>query len=1139
MSPGCKAEPPTENNPAVKSVSLKIAPITPVNSLPEVRGRFTALWLLLVCLIGSSATRAAQAGNVSPVRVESAAADCHDPGVSANGRFVVFVSQAGDLAPNDSNGTFDVFVRDRVLGKTILASVNHTGVRSGNGPSVAASISADGRLVVFESSASDLVAGDTNNTADIFARDLIAGTTTLVSVATNGVSSGNGPSSWPAMTPDGRFILFESRASSLALNDLNNASDLFVRDLAARATTLVTRDRLGNFSAAGGELTFSDTARISDDGRWVAFSSSATNLVANDSNLKRDVFVRDLLNRTNLLVSVNTNRVAGNNISGSPALSADGRFVAFQSLASDLVANDSNKTNDVFVRDLVSGTTTLVSLDQAGAFSGTNSSFSPAISADGRYVAFQSLAGDLVGNDNLPTSWVPALDVFVRDLLTGTTLMASAHSAQALLDSTYYTNWTTATTELRALPLSISRDGRFVLFQSDGEERTLTLSNGGQAGSTTVAYLPGAFVFDRTSGTRTRIKGALFPALSDDGRVVVFQAAANQQLTNEPSPVVNVFARDLANGSTEWISRHNRDLDRLTGGALSQLTPGSISANGRFLAYESFSADLAANDTNGTSDIFVRDLITGSNEWVSANYLADVSDSGGIGFSNVLISLAPARLPVISHDGRRVAFEAVVRMELGTNGLSPQLNGLNNQLTLCVYDRFGRTNRLIASIGPTNRSSAAANPVWSGDGRYLAFRSSGEAVPNGSIGQVFFRDLTQDTNVLVSRALNPFALTGGSKASWNPLISADGARVLFLSAAADLGTNAVSGTNLFLWDASSGNTTLLSASPTGGGLNRVSQPALSAAGRFATFLNQTNLYLCDLVQLSLSLVVSNAAAASLSAEGRFIAFESTDGLAANDTNALADVYALDRTSGAIVLASVNLDGTASGRGKSTAPLLSPDGRYVVFTSQAPDLVANDTNGFTDVFLRDLTAGTTWLLSANSTHSASGNRLSANPVLSADGNVVVFESYSSDLTVGDFNEAKDIFFVRLSAGDADGDGMADDWEVAYFGGLARDGTGDFDNDGQSDLSEFRAGTNPTADQSIFRALTLASPNVADGVIVMWNAVPGRAYRVQYKNGIADPDWKELPGDVVATSANAIKLDSAPETAARFYRVMFLP
>src|SRR5437870_9409652 len=246
--------------------------------------------LVLAWLGAGQNGRAAQTVPVPAVTVESAAADCHDAGVSADGRFVVFVSQADNLAPNDRNGAFNVFVRDRTLGKTILVSVNRDGTRSGNGPSLAASISADGRFVAFESSASDLVANDTNNASDIFVRDLVNGTTKLVSVSLDGVSPGNQASSWPVMTPDGRYVLFESRASNLALNDLNIASDLVVRDMTAGTNTLVTRDRFGTASALGGGPVFADTARISDDGRGVAFTSAASNLIANDNNQKSSVF---------------------------------------------------------------------------------------------------------------------------------------------------------------------------------------------------------------------------------------------------------------------------------------------------------------------------------------------------------------------------------------------------------------------------------------------------------------------------------------------------------------------------------------------------------------------------------------------------------------------------------------------------------------------------------------------------------------------------------------------------------------------------------------------------------------------------------------------------------------------------------
>ncbi|HKI71304.1 MAG TPA: hypothetical protein VKA81_02930 [Verrucomicrobiae bacterium] len=602
---------------------------------------------------------------------------------------------------------------------------------------------------------------------------------------------------------------------------------------------------------------------------------------------------------------------------------------------------------------------------------------------------------------------------------------------------------------------------------------------------------------------------------------MAFQAAVHDQATDDPSAAVNIFARDLAGGPNELISRRHSSLDSLTGNAMSQLTPHSMSGNGRFIAFESFASNLTIGDTNGTSDVFVRDPITGSNELISAN----------AGFTGS--SRGPSRLPAMSADGRWVAFETVT-----DNG--PLTNGLNNQFLLMAYDRLARTNWFIASVGATNKPGAPATPVWSADGRYLAFQSSwpDPAIPNSSLGQVYLRDLTQGTNVLVS--INQAGNTGGNKLSWNPLISADGVRVVFLSSATDLVTNIVSGTNLFLWDAAGGSNILVSGSINGGGLNRARQPTLTSDGHFAAFLNQTNLYLCDLTSQTVDLIVPNASAFSLSADGRFIAFESTSILSGNDANSVADIYVLDRISNTVALASVNLDGSKSGNGKSASPLISPDGHYVVFTSQASDLVADDTNGFTDVFLRDLVAGTTLLLSVNFNGSASGNRLSANPVLSADGNVVVFESYSSDLTVGDFNEAKDIFVFRLSAGDADGDGMADDWEVAYFGDLSRDGTGDFDRDGQSDLAEFRAGTNPTENASIFRAFTLSSPNPADGLVVLWSAVPGRTYRVQYKDGIEDPKWTDLPGDVVATSATGVKLDSSTQAAAkRFYRVMVLP
>jgi hypothetical protein len=219
-------------------------------------------------------------------------------------------------------------------------------------------------------------------------------------------------------------------------------------------------------------------------------------------------------------------------------------------------------------------------------------------------------------------------------------------------------------------------------------------------------------------------------------------------------------------------------------------------------------------------------------------------------------------------------------------------------------------------------------------------------------------------------------------------------------------------------------------------------------------------------------------------------------------------------------------------------LLTPDGRYVLFRSRASDLAANDTNDLSDVFLRDTLLGRTILLSLNRDATGTGNRFSGNPMMSADGSTVLFESYASDLITGDYNESRDVMVLRLSRADTDGDGLPDDWELAYFNGLQRDGTGDYDGDGQTDAMEFRAGTDPTNAGSVLRVITLSPPS-AGPVQIFWSAVPGKEYRVQFKASLSDPAWSDLAGDVMATDTTGFKEDSSAGSAAqRFYRVLLV-
>jgi Tol biopolymer transport system component len=300
-----------------------------------------------------------------------------NPAISGGGRSVAFHSNATNLVPGDTNDTFDVFVRDRGTGMTRRVSVGPGGAQADE-PSADPALSRDGRFVAFGSDAANLVPGDTNGTGDIFVRDRQAGTTRRVSVGPGGAQA-NGFSSAPTISADGRFVGFHSFASNLVPGDTNGTGDVFVRN---RQTGATRRVSVGLGGAQGNG--FSGNAAISADGRFVAFQSSATNLVPGGTNGQPQVFVRDRQAGTTWMVSVGPGGVQGDESSGAPALSADGRFIAFESFARNLVSGDTNFTSDVFIRDREAGTTRRVSVGPGGAQADNAASFGPEISADGR-----------------------------------------------------------------------------------------------------------------------------------------------------------------------------------------------------------------------------------------------------------------------------------------------------------------------------------------------------------------------------------------------------------------------------------------------------------------------------------------------------------------------------------------------------------------------------------------------------------------------------------------------------------------------------------------------------------------------------------------------------------------------------------
>ncbi|MFO0980863.1 MAG: calcium-binding protein [Planctomycetota bacterium] len=375
------------------------------------------------------------------------------PAVSADGRFVAFASVASDLVPGDTNGWEDVFVHDRQTGATTRVSVDTQGGQ-GNNPSFNPAVSADGRFVAFASVASNLVPGDTNDSCDVFVHDRQTGVTTRVSVDSQGGQSGGALLDAPAVSADGRLVAFTSGASDLVPGDTNQKRDVFVHDRQTGETTRVSVDSQG-----GQGYDDSRFASISADGRLVAFSSGADNFVPGDTNYEWDVFVQDRETGETTRMSVDSQGGQANANSAPGAISADGRFVTFWSYASNLVPGDTNGLGDVFVHDRETGETTRVNVDSqgrqtSGAYWGT-----PAISADGRFVAFAADAGELVPGD---TNEVP--DVFVRDRQMGETTRASVDSRGGQGND-------------RSWKPAISADGELVAFSSDASNLVRNDSN--------------------------------------------------------------------------------------------------------------------------------------------------------------------------------------------------------------------------------------------------------------------------------------------------------------------------------------------------------------------------------------------------------------------------------------------------------------------------------------------------------------------------------------------------------------------------------------------------------------------------------------------------------------------------------------
>lgn len=825
-------------------------------------------------------------------------------------------------------------------------------------------ISTDGRYVAFNTDTNNLVPEDSNSTSDILVFDRLTGKTERVSISATGVE-GNGYSSHPSLSGDGRYVSFTSNANNLVPGDTNDRSDIFVFDRTARSIDRVSVDNAG--VEGNGDSAFSS---ISNDGRYVAFTSNASNLVPGDTNNRFDIFVYDRLTATIERVSVSDEGSEGNNNSLNPSMSGDGRYVAFYSNASNLVPGDTNNQFDVFVYDRSTATIERVSVSDAGT-EGNGGSFNPSISGDGRYVTFHSGAGNLVPGDTNNQ-----FDVFVHDRSTDMIQRVSVSDAGVEGNSP-------------SSHASLSADGRYVTFFSSANN-LVTGDNNGTADT---------FVYDRTTESIERVSlssigvegnghssfsfGSL---LSGDGRYVTFVSGASNLVPGD-SDVTNqdVFVYDRSTDTNDSVTYRKSS-------SIVDVTHSTIALSSNALAFVTVAGEVA-----------VRESLFAANE-VFSDLDSRAADASG---QNILFTTPQADF--IGPLQRRGSLPPVHPLLIGNPAIDsadPSADGTRDQL--------GQI-RIQADYGAVEATTATVTGKV-----YFDRNQNGQL----DIGEPGIEGIQVDVT-----GIGSFTTTSGGD-NLNTLLADETGSLNLIGL--DPGETRFDAHPPDGWSVYTPPLTLVrTESNLADGDSATS--ALSADGRYVAFSsqagnlvamdtnNESDIFVYDQLLQSIDRVsVNNSGIGgngisdfpSISADGRYVAFQSdANNLVPGDTNEVSDIFVFDRLTEMIQRISVN-DAGVEGNAKSDAPTISGDGRYVTFHSFANNLVPGDNNNAFDIFVYDRSTETIERVSTNQA-GQEGNSSSFAPSLSDDGQVVAFESIANDLVAGDANGHRDIFVFDRS------------------------------------------------------------------------------------------------------------------------------
>jgi hypothetical protein len=995
------------------------------------------------------------------------------PSMSDSGNITAFQSSGSNLV-NGVPASKEIYAYNQTNDSLTLVTPKF----DGSGPSGQGGfnpvVSPDGRYVLFFSPASDLISPRTGlnlGVDQLYLRDLQTNTTTLISVAPDGTTIGNSDSGGDSnqgnggvspslyeFSGDGHHVVFWSAATNLVGQGPATANQLYVRDLQIGKTELVSAGANGN--PAGNATDFDRISfrslSISNDGRYVSFSTTVNGLVSGDTNGVEDIYVRDTVNHTTQLVSVAAGTTApGSGASKNAAMSDDGKLIYFVSTSSNLITGTTIDDQQLYVRDMQSGVTSLVShalgLPTVGSDNGVDTL---SISKSGRFVAFASVSSNLTSD-----AADSGQDIFLYDQSLQTITLVTPSVAGTGEDGFSFT------------PI-ISGDGATIVFGNDGTDLVSNFVDNN-------SFYPDYYVYHRSTGGVELLTAAFanpthggtsnenilfsrqYAVLSSDGSSVAFQNLSDNLVSDDHNRSLDVFLHTAS--GTKVISRRDPSLSEgfAAGGAFL----GS-SEDGRYVLLSSFGPII-----NGTeARLFVRDTVTG-----------DVQPIFGL-----LGSVNPIFSTAITSDGRYVVF---------TDGSVVQL-----------YDRQNDTTEVISQTpGHVNSTGFFNNVAISDNARYVAFSgNASDLVPNfvdgnGGGADVYLRDRQTGQTVLVNRKQGTATTSSNVGLAQSLQISADGHRVFFDTRASDLTANDNSGpviSDIYFFDVLNATVGLASVNSSGTAAGIRSGYTISDDGRYLAFISSgTNVvpgvsdgfghvYVRDL-QTGVNQLVdvsSSGGAAGVSdsapeitPDGRFVIFQSTSShlVAGAGDDLTANVYVRDLSTGQTRLVSVSTDGTSGGNQPSVLDLdgrrqISPNGRFVLFESNSSNLVDDfvDGNGSrADLYLRDLQTGQTVLVTRSFTSTGSANdgtsvQTSGQAFVLNNGRVL-FESSASDLTpIFDSNRIADVFLAdpfALSGGtiqgvvyeDLNGNGQQDAGEHGIFNAAVYL---DADNDAVHDASE---------------------------------------------------------------------------------------